>query len=80
MRSTHYGDLKNWVIKVINSCENLNQLHSAHRLINLYDKNLIRDKKVDDYIRTRCYLGLYTVYENKVSEIMDKREKELLNG
>jgi hypothetical protein len=80
MRSTHYGDLKNWVIKVINSCENLNQLHSAHRLINLYDKNLIRDKKVDDYIRTRCYLELYTVYENKVSEIMDKREKELLNG
>ncbi len=80
MRSTHYGDLKNWVIKVINSCENLNQLHSANRLINLYDKNLIRDKKVDDYIRTRCYLELYTVYENKVSEIMDKREKELLNG
>ena len=80
MRSTHYGDLKNWVIKVIDSCENLNQLHSANRLINLYDKNLIRDKKVDDYIRTRCYLELYTVYENKVSEIMDKREKELLNG
>ena len=80
MISNHYGDLKNWVIKVINSCENLNQLHSAHRLINLYDKNLIRDKKVDDYIRTRCYLELYTVYENKASEIMDKREKELLNG
>ena len=80
MRSTHYGDLKNWVIKVINSCENLNQLHSANRLINLFDKNLIRDKKVDDYIRTRCYLELYTVYENKVSEIMDKREKELING
>lgn len=80
MRSTHYGDLKNWVIKVINSCENLNQLHSAHRLINLYDKNLIRDKKVDSVLRTRCYLELHTVYENKVSEIMDKREKELLNG
>lgn len=80
MRSTHYGDLKNWVIKVINSCENLNQLHSANRLINLYDKNLIRDKKVDEVLRTRCYVELHTVYENKFSEIMDKREKELLNG
>ena len=80
MISNHYGDLKNWVIKVINSCENFKQLHSANRLITLYDKNLSRDKKVDYDLQYQCNLELHTVYENKLSEIMNKREKESLNG
>ena len=45
--STHYGDLKNWVIKVINSCENTRQLHSAGRLVNFLERRLDNDKSID---------------------------------
>ena len=50
---THYGDLKNWVIKVINSCENTIQLHSAGKLINLLERRLDNDKSIDFNLRIK---------------------------
>jgi len=42
-RSTHYGDVSNWIEKVINSCETRDQLFSAKRLIYNFQDKLIRD-------------------------------------
>jgi hypothetical protein len=39
-RSKHYGDIKLWVEKVINSCENMGQIKTADRLINNFNKQL----------------------------------------
>ena len=39
-RSKHYGDIKLWVGKVINSCETMGQIKTADRLINNFNKQL----------------------------------------
>lgn len=43
-RSKHYGNSMNWILKVIDSCENTNHTQTTFRLIenfdNLYNKNL----------------------------------------
>ena len=39
-RSEHYGDIKLWVEKVINSCETMGQIKTADRLINNFNKQL----------------------------------------
>lgn len=31
--SIHYGDVFNWVMKVIDSCDQYNQIFTAHRLV-----------------------------------------------
>ena len=38
--STHYGDIKNWIEKVIDSCITTKQLLSADKLIRNFDKIL----------------------------------------
>ena len=40
-RSEHYGDIKLWVEKVINSCETMGQIKTAERLINNFNKQLL---------------------------------------
>jgi hypothetical protein len=42
-RSTHYGDVSKWVEKVINSCETMQQLVVAKKLLNNFEDKLIRD-------------------------------------
>jgi len=43
-RSKHYGDSMNWILKVIDSCQNINHTQTTSKLIqnfdNLYNKNL----------------------------------------
>jgi len=31
--SEHYGDVFNWIMKVIDSCDQYNQIFTAHRLV-----------------------------------------------
>ena len=43
-RSKHYGDVHNWVIKVINSCETYPQTLTAKSLILNFEKQMQRNK------------------------------------
>ena len=43
-RNRHYGDVHNWVIKVINSCETYPQTLTAKSLIFNFEKQMRRNK------------------------------------
>lgn len=72
----HYGDLKNWVIKVINSCENYKQLskarnlmylfesHESHAHLGIWDRQNIRDE-------------VFTAYRIKQFDILSNVEEKL---
>jgi sulfur relay (sulfurtransferase) DsrC/TusE family protein len=42
--SNHYGDVQNWVEKVIDSCETYNQARSARMLVLNFEKQMSRNK------------------------------------
>jgi hypothetical protein len=72
----HYGDLKNWVVKVINSCENYKQLSSARRLMYLFESH---DSHSHLKFRDRQNITdeVFTTYSLKQFEILSKREEQL---
>lgn len=78
--STHYGDLKNWVIKVINSCENTRQLHSAGRLVNFLERRLDNDKSIDFDLRIAICQELRDVEHYKLYSLLDKFEERIKNN
>ena len=41
-RSTHYGDVSNWIEKIIDSCETIEQTFTAKRLIRNFRKQLMK--------------------------------------
>ena len=47
-RSTHYGDVSNWIEKVIDSCETYQQTFTVKKLISNFAKQL-RTKSPDKY-------------------------------
>lgn len=43
-RSNHYGDIIQWIEKVIESCQNVEQLEVAKRLVSNFEHKLDRDR------------------------------------
>lgn len=43
-RSNHYGDIIQWIEKVIESCQNVEQLKVAKRLVSNFEHKLDRDR------------------------------------
>lgn len=75
--STHYGDLKNWVIKVINSCENTRQLHVAGRLCNFLERRLDNDESIDFNLRLAICQEVRDAEHNKLFSLLDKFEERI---
>ena len=51
-RSTHYGDVANWIEKLIDSCETYQQTNGARQLVRNFEKQLMSttpDKYWRDY-------------------------------
>ena len=71
-RSAHYGDIKNWVEKVINSCETYQQTFVARKLIRNFTEQLQR-KHSENYWRDYFY-DIISPLEIKLS---DKRQQLL---
>ncbi len=75
----HYGDLKNWVIKVINSCETLEQLRTADKLRNLFENH-----QSHSHLNFRDRINLFeevrTAYYIKDIMLMNEWEKKLSNS
>ena len=78
--STHYGDLKNWVIKVINSCENTRQLYSAGKLVNFLERRLDNDKSIDFDLRLAVCQELRDAEHNKLYSLLNKFEERIKNN
>ena len=72
----HYGDLKNWVIKVINSCENYKQLMSASRLIFLFESHESH-AHLGIWDRQNIRNEVFMTYQSKQFDISSKREEQL---
>lgn len=75
----HYGDLKNWVIKVINSCETLEQLRTAEKLRSLFENH-----QSHSHLNFRDRINLLeevrTAYYIKDIMLMGEWEKKLSNS
>ena len=62
--SNHYGDIANWIEKVIDSCNHPKQQATAQRLINNFEKYLLRsnvDTNVYTELSRRLNLKLYSL-------------------
>jgi len=74
--SKHYGDVVNWLEKVIDSCETPLQEVTARRLVRLFEsqyQNIDRELNWDLSRRLRVAL------DNKVYARMDKLTEKLSN-
>jgi hypothetical protein len=49
--SNHYGDIKNWIERVIDSCTNYDQEIVAEKLISLYDDRLYNNDEIKTGLR-----------------------------
>jgi hypothetical protein len=71
-RSTHYGDVQNWVEKVIDSCETQEQTHSARKLVCNFE-NQMRNNKVNISICHSIGHHLISLVHDKMEEILNKQ-------
>jgi hypothetical protein len=71
-RSTHYGDVSNWIEKIIDSCETIEQTFTAKRLIRNFRKQLMKNTP-DKYWNTYQYAVIWPLeesIENKIIELL----------
>jgi len=64
-RSTHYGDISNWIEKVIDSCETREQTFTTRQLVRNFRKQLMRTTP-DKYWNTYQYDVIWPL-ENKLT-------------
>ena len=72
-RSTHYGDIKIWIEKVIDSCESMEHVKTTRRLITNFDKQL-ENKSVANYWREHYYTVI-----NPLNLLLLDKENEIFN-
>lgn len=73
----HYGDIKIWIEKVIDSCETMEHIKVARRLISNFSEQLER-KCVAEYWREYYYSiirPLSLLLSDKVDKILEKKLK-----
>jgi len=54
-KSNHYGDIQKWIKKIIDSCQNIEQLNVAKRLVNVFNDKLNRK---GNYHHTNLHLTI----------------------
>ena len=70
--SNHYGDVQNWVEKVIDSCETYNQTRSARMLVWNFEKQMT-ENNVDSSIRSSIGAHLRNLLSNKTHDLIEKQ-------
>jgi len=68
-RSRHYGDVANWIEKVIDSCKTRDQVFSCQKLIHNFE-NTKEFKNLDLNIRWRVKVPLDMKFKSKLKELM----------
>jgi len=70
-RSTHYGDIKKWIEKVIDSCETYQQTISTKALIRNFTDHMKR-KEVDFDTRWNILGSLISKLQFKRDDLLNK--------
>jgi len=68
-RSRHYGDVANWIEKVIDSCKTREQVFSCQKLIHNFE-NTKEFKSLDFNVRWRVTVPLNVKFKIKLKELM----------
>ena len=74
--SNHYGDVANWIEKVIDSCETSLQENSARKLVRLYEKQY---SYLDYPVYRELCRRLQHKLDNKFYSRMDKLVEKISN-
>jgi hypothetical protein len=74
--SNHYGDVTNWIEKVIDSCETSSQEASARRLVRQFE---IQYRNIDDKFNWALTGKLNAALNNKFQSRMDKLFEKIKN-
>ena len=53
-KSKHYLDIYNWIVDVINSCETIEQLESAKKLVDNF-RRMFKDTSTSEYLLNLIY-------------------------
>jgi hypothetical protein len=74
--SNHYGDVTNWIEKVIDSCETPSQEAAARRLVRQFE---IQYRNIDDKFNWTLTGKLNAALNNKFQSRMDKLFEKIKN-
>ena len=74
--SNHYGDVTNWIEKVIDSCETSSQEAAARRLVRQFE---IQYRNIDDKFNWTLTGKLNAALNNKFQSRMDKLFEKIKN-
>jgi hypothetical protein len=74
--SNHYGDVANWIEKVIDSCETPSQEAAARRLVRQFE---IQYRNIDDKFNWALSGKLRAALDNKFYSRMDKLVEKISN-
>lgn len=70
MNLPHWGDVKTWIEKCIDSCQTRKQISSTYQLITLYYKQYLN--QIDDGMLREIIRGLHVRRNEKWGEILKK--------
>jgi|LakMenE01Jun11ns_1017448.scaffolds.fasta_scaffold9371818_1 hypothetical protein len=76
-KSNHYGDVYNWIERVIDSCTNPQQEIAARKLISLYGERLEKGREVNIELRFSMERALRMRLDNK---LFKRIEDKINNG
>jgi hypothetical protein len=68
-RSRHYGDVANWIERVIDSCKTREQVFSCQKLIHNFE-NTKEFKSLDFNVRWRVTVPLNVKFRIKLKKLM----------
>lgn len=68
--SSHYGDVHRWILKVIDSCNQNDQIFTARRLVDNFSN--MEKPTLNWHERTTLNIELINAIHNKQREILEK--------
>jgi hypothetical protein len=69
--SNHYGDVYNWILKVIDSCDQYNQIFTAHRLVDNFCN--MEYLSLEWYEKSNMNRELISAVHEKQRKLLDKQ-------
>jgi hypothetical protein len=69
--SNHYGDVYNWIHKVIDSCNQYNQIFTAHRLVDNFCN--MEYLSLEWYEKSNMNRDLISAVHDKQRELLNKQ-------
>ena len=86
-KSNHYGDVYDWIVKIIESCEKIEQERMVNKLINRYlaqywkkhpgFEQALEDQKFNESLAIQVE-DLFRISQNKFREISESETKVIL--